>query len=431
MDFTQPIQPYSWNNPGQEQQQTPLVDNEQLLQILQLLALEQGQQKQEPAQVNYDLFTRPEVATPPAAQTAPPASQLAGVGSNGAGANGAGAGSQNNGTGANNASQGTTDRALDSLGGSLAGLAGKSALGAGLGALQGTSSLGQGFAQGMANPYGLMGMLGDSVYSGLGVTKTPGFLGTAVKMAPSVALGLLGIANPALGIGAALLGTPLSDAFGDVTGMRTGDVARDNLEDALGEIGGRTAFADDMTGIKDKSLLEGATSMQHAADMAAARARTQTLSNVDAIKAAYDQMNAYQSLSDRISKEYGTYGTMQGVQQGLADIGRPGMSSSPSGGLMGSLGDYGQKSAIERAAEGAFGGYDPGTSGGYGSSMGGSALGRAAEGAFGDIDSAFGGYDSFGDLDGRGSDNGDSGGFGDRDGGFGDRDSSPGGMGGV
>jgi hypothetical protein len=401
MDFTQP---YSWNNPGQE---TPLVDNEQLLQILQLLALEQ---KQEPAQVNYDLFTRPETATPPAAQTAPPASQLAGVGSNGAGA-----GSQNNGTGANNASQGTTDRALDSLGRSLAGLAGKSALGAGLGALQGTSSLGQGFAQGMANPYGLMGMLGDSVYSGLGITKTPGFLGTAVKMAPSVALGLLGIANPALGIGAALLGTPLSDAFGDVTGMRTGDVARDNLEDALGEIGGRTAFADDMTGIKDKSLLEGATSMQHAADMAAARAKTQTLSNVDAIKAAYDQMNAYQSLSDRISREYGTYGTMQGV----ADIGRPGMSSSPSGGLMGSLGDYGQKSAIERAAEGTFGGYDPGTSSGFGSSMGSSALGRAAEGAFG-------GYDSFGDPDGRGSDN-DSGG----DGGFGDRDSSPGGMGGV
>jgi len=86
-----------------------------------------------------------------------------------------------------------------------------------------------------------IGAIGDAITSGLGFGVGRGFTEKLTSSGLSMALGMV---NPALGLAANVLGKPIADLLGDATGLRDLDAMRDAVEDKLGQLGGRRAYAD-------------------------------------------------------------------------------------------------------------------------------------------------------------------------------------------
>jgi len=212
------------------------------------------------------------------------------------------------------------NRALNSLGQTGAGMLKNAAINAGVAGLMDGDILGAGLA-GLMNPSQLLRGIPNAMFAGLGVERPQGIPGSVLANLPAGLLAALGIANPAIGLTAGILGTPFADAVGDFTGMRSYDKPRDQLEDNIGEINGRMAYADFGRNIRDKSTLENANSFQEAANRERVRANTKT--SVDAIQAALEKANSYQTLAD-ISE--------------AGSRNRP--ATTPTGGLMTGSGTY-------------------------------------------------------------------------------------------
>jgi len=216
--------------------------------------------------------------------------------------------------------EGAESRAIDSLKRTGGGMLKNAAINAGVGALAGVNPL-EAAGAGLMNPAGLLKAVPNAMYAGLGIERPPGIPGSLLANVPAGLLAALGITNPALGLMAGIVGTPFADAVGDYTGLRAYDKPRDQLEDNIGEINGRMAYADFGRNIRDKSTLENADNFQEAANRE--RVRTQVQTSVDAIQAAMDKANAYQALAD------------------ISEAGsRTTPATTPTGGLMTGSGTY-------------------------------------------------------------------------------------------
>lgn len=187
------------------------------------------------------------------------------------------------------AEQRATDSLLSSAKGNIAKNAGSSVVG---GLMGGDVNL-----LDMVNPVGMLTSPAKAIYSGVGVETPDSFGGWLASKIPTALAATMGL-NPVVGLAAGLMGAPLADAFGDITGWRDGDEARDKLEDASGEVRGRTQYKDamDQYDVTDTSISDEAKNFYDAAQQA--KTRGQTATNVDAIKAAIDQYNAFQALAN-------------------------------------------------------------------------------------------------------------------------------------
>ena len=138
-------------------------------------------------------------------------------------------------------------RAGQAVGGLAKDMAGRAAKAGFMGALAGapTDALVGGALKASFNPAGMVSGIGDMAWGGAGFAPetlgfsdimagraTPNqFVGTVAKNLPALGLGLI---NPALGMMAGLVGTPLASAVQDAMDTRDMEEARDALEEGIG-----------------------------------------------------------------------------------------------------------------------------------------------------------------------------------------------------
>ena len=175
------------------------------------------------------------------------------------------------------------------------------------------SIIGDGVIHSVMNPSNMLSFPANAVYAAKGIQPetfslskptAKGLLGSAVQYVPAF-MGTL-VSGP-VGFLGGLMGAPFADTVQDISGMRHGDVARDELEDAVGEIRGRRVYADAMTNVGDHSLAE-LDSFNAAAKEADRRVKQmQPLSySMMSPDMHYDmrkQTDAYRSMASKISTQ--------------------------------------------------------------------------------------------------------------------------------
>lgn len=155
----------------------------------------------------------------------------------------------------------------------------------------------QGVASGVMNPSNAASIAGDVISASAGLSKPQSVWGKALSRIPGLAMGML---NPLAGVAYGVFGPVATDAVMDFAGWRENDIARDKLEDSLGQIPGRQAYASAMQDVEDRSLGD-LDSFAKAAEVAGKRVGMAHMSPDvqaanDKMLAAYSQLAQQQSI---------------------------------------------------------------------------------------------------------------------------------------